>query len=459
VDTFQQRVIIDNENNYLVLVTEKMGPEYLGIGGVNPPLNKRIIKYDSNLNKIWESEVPEHIYNLVSHGGREIDFFIDASNNLYLNLPRAGDYYGLGYDLYKVNPSGNFEFLYTTYVSDKFYANENSIYMAKNYFLYEDSSKLYVLDKQNGNLIEEINIGHEKILDIFSIGNDNYFYTYEEISNNTPDFLYLYKNGTKIFTRNLPNNYGIYQYEIDDAGTLFFATYYAADRRLNKININNIYSYYNTSDDITRFKRFNNGNIFLYLDDDSTLIVDENLNYITNGDTIDSFNPYLIAWENYILFGTNFENSVRVINQDGEIINYFTTKGFLHDWYSQFDNQGNLIMVGQFGDRIHTFNEYGWFRGFIHNYGNLNSILDVDDIAIDTVENELTIYPNPTSDILKINIQNHNVKKIILYDITGKKLKVYDQSSIDLKEFKPGLYIIEIHTETRKVLTSKVIKI
>jgi len=284
---FQQRVIIDNDNNYLVLVTEKMGPEYLGIGGANPPLNKRIIKYDSSLNKIWESEVPEHIFNLVNHGGRDIDFFIDASNNLYLNLPRAGDNYGLGYDLYKVNPNGNFEFINATYVADKFYANENSIFMAENYFLYEDSSIFYVLDKNSGNLTEEVNVGHEEFLDIFSIGDDYYFYTYEEISNNTPDFLYLYKNGVKIYTRSLPNNFGIYQYEIDNEGTLFFATDYAGDRRLNKIDINNSYSFYNTSDDITRFKTFNNGNIFLYLDDNSTLILDENLNLITNGDNID----------------------------------------------------------------------------------------------------------------------------------------------------------------------------
>ena len=456
---FQQKVIIDNDNNYLVLVTEKMGPEYLGIGGANPYLNKRIIKYDSNLNKIWETEVPEHIFNLVNHGGRDIDFFIDDSNHLYLNLPRSGDNYGLGYDLYKVNPNGDFDFINTTYVADKFHVNENLIFMAENYFLYEDASILHILDKENGNLMEEINIGHEEFLEIFSIENDYYFYTYEEITNNTPDFLYLYKNGVKLFTRNLSNNYGIYKYEIDEEGTLLFATDYSGERKLNKIDINNSYSYYNTSDDIATFETFNNGNVFLYLNDNSTLILDENLNFITLGETINTHNPYLMALENYMLLGTSFENSVRVINQKGEIIDYFKTKGFLHNWYSQLDNQGNLIMVGQFGDRIYTFNEYSWFRGFIHNYGTLNNILSVDDITIDNVEDDFTLYPNPTSDILNINIQNQNIEKIILYDISGKKLKVFDKSSIDLMEFKTGLYIIKIHTETRKVLTSKVIKI
>jgi hypothetical protein len=357
-----------------------------------------------------------------------------------------------------VNPNGNFEFINATYVADKFHVNENSIFMAENYFLYEDASILHILDKESGNLMEEINIGHEEFLEIFSIENDYYFYTYEEITNNTPDFLYLYKNGVKLFTRNLSNNYGIYQYEIDEEGTLLFATDYSGERKLNKIDINNSYSYYNTSDDIATFRTFNNGNIFLYLDDNSTLILDENLNFITLGETINTYNPYLMALENYMLLGTSFENSVRVINQKGEIIDYFKTKGFLHHWYSQLDNQGNLIMVGQFGDRIYTFNEYGWFRGFIHNYGTLNNILNINDIAIDNVEDDFTLYPNPTSDILNVNVKNQNIEKIILYDISGKKLKVFNESSIDLMEFKTGLYFIKIHTKTRKVLTSKVVK-
>ncbi|WP_435132069.1 T9SS type A sorting domain-containing protein [Formosa sp. A9] len=455
---FQQRVIIDNENNYLVLVTEKMGPEYLGIGGTNPPLNKRIIKYDSNLNKLWESEVPEHIFNLINHGGRDIIFFIDSSNNLYLNLPRKGDTYGLGYSLYKVNPKGDFEFINTSHIADKFYANENSIYLAHNYFLYEDSSKLYVLDKNNGNLKEEIDVGHEEFLDIFSIGDDIYFYTYEAISNNSPELIYLYKNGVKINTKNLPRNFGMYRYEIDNDGTLFFATEYGGDRRLNKIDINNSYSYYNTSDEIIKFKRFTNGNIFLYLDDNSTLILDENLNFITNGDTFDSPNPHLMAYENYLLFGTAFENSVRVINDNGEVINYFSVEGSLNNWYSQIDNQGNLILTGKSGNKIYTFNEYSWFRGFIHNYGNLSSILNIDDFTIGNVENDLRLYPNPTSNILNIKTNNKIIDKIILYDISGQKIKAYYKSPINLKELKTGLYIIKIYTDSGEALTSKVIK-
>jgi len=454
---FQQRIIVDNENNYLVLVTEKMGPEYLGIGGSNPPLNKRIIKYDSNLDKLWEAEVPEHIFNLVNHGGRDIEYFIDTNNNLYLNLPRSGNNYGLGYDLYKVTPNGIFEFINNSYIPDKFFANEMNIFIANNRFSSADESTIYKLDKNTGNLIEEINIGSEIVLDFFSIGLDNYFYTYDEYSNNTPDIIFLYKNGTKIFTRDLIYEYGIHPYEIDKEGTLYFSTSNQG-WKINKLDINNSYSNYSTPGEVEAIKKFNNGNIFIYLENYSTLILDGNLNFITNGEDINSWNPYLINRGNYILFGTSFENSIRIIDQNGTVIKYFKIQGYLHDWYSKFDKEGNLITVGQIGNRIYTFNEYGWYRGFIHSYGILDNVLSVEDIDFNDLEKGLKIYPNPTSDILNIEFKNHDIDKVFLYDLFGKQLKEFNSKEISLMNLKSGIYIIKVVTTSNFIINSKVIK-
>ncbi len=455
---FQQRIIVDKENNYLVLVTEKMGPEYLGIGGANPPLNKRIIKYDSDFNLIWESAIPNHIFNLVNHGGRDIDYFIDDNNNLILNLPRAGDNYGLGYDLYKVTPNGSFEFINKSFIADKFFVNEESIFLALNRFSSAESTIVYKLDKSTGDLIEEINLGSEMILDFFTIGKDNYFYTYDDYRNNTPDVIFLYKNGIKLFTRNLRNNRGIGPYRIDDNGTLFFGTNNGSDRRINKLDTNNTYTYSNITSFIRALKTFKSGNMFLYLDNNHSLVIDNDLDIIANGEEIDSFNPFLMTWGDHILLGTATENSIRVIDEKGVVVNHFRVKGFLHNWYSQFDNQGNLIMVGQFGDRIYTFNEYGWFRGFIHNYGTLNNILSVEEIENDTILNDFIVYPNPTSGILNIKISSQNIEKVILYDISGRELKqIKNKNVVDLKGFSSGLYFIKIYTTDDKILNSKII--
>ena len=457
---FQQRVIIDNENNYLVLVTEKMGPEYLGVGGANPPLNKRIIKYNSELVKLWEVEIPDYIFNLVNHGGKDIDYFIDASNNLFLNLPRAGNSYGLGYDLYKVTPSGILEFVNNTYVVNEFYGNEDYIFMAWNYFLYEDSSKFYVLDKTTGSLISEIELGHEEFLEIFTIGDDYYFYTFENITNNTPDFIYLYKNGVKQYTRSLSNNYGIYPYHIDEEGTLFFSTRNPPENRLNRLDISNNYSFYNTVDNIYGLKQFNNGNKFLFLDNNNTLILDSDLNFITDGEDIDVSTIYLMAHGNYILLGTYYDNSIRVIDTNGSIVKHFYLQsGFLHNWYSKFDNQGNLIMVGEDNNRIYTFNEYGWARGFIHNFGTIDNQLDIDDFYTNNLNTEVNEYPNPTSHAITIKINGNTIDTATLFDMSGKQIKIFNKSDIDLNDFESGIYLMRIVTTSKDIINTKIIKI
>ncbi|WP_225035536.1 T9SS type A sorting domain-containing protein [Winogradskyella sp. SM1960] len=455
---FQQRVIIDNDNNYLVLVTEKMGPEYLGIGGVNPPLNKRIIKYDSDLEMLWEVEIPNNIFNLVNHGGKDIDFFFDADNNLFLNLPRAGNNYGLGYSLYKVTPNGNIEYVNDTYVAKMFHANENYILMAEDYFMYDDTSKIYILDKVTGNLINEIEVGHEEFLEIFTIGEDYYFYTYESITNNTPDFIYLYKNGVKQFTRSLDNNYGIFPYEIDENGTLFFSTRNPPERRLNKLDIYNNYSYYLTADQIYGLKKFSNGNMFLFLNNDNTLVLDDDLNLLSNGDDLDVSNIYLMTHGDYILLGTYYDNNIRIIDNNGSVVKHlYLQSGYLHNWYSKFDNQGDVIMVGQNGNRISTFNEYGWARGFIHKFGTIENLLTIEEFETSNY-NIVTLYPNPTSSILNIKISNKIVETVILFDTAGKQLKIFNNSIIDLEDFKSGIYFIKIITASKDIINKKIIK-
>lgn len=165
-----------------------------------------------------------------------------------------------------------------------------------------------------------------------------------------------------------------------------------------------------------------------------------------------------MIWGNNILFGTGTENSIRVINQEGEVIDYFKIKGFLHDWYSKFDKQGDLIMVGQFGNRIYTFNQYGWYRGFIHNYGTLDMVLSNEEVNFNNQGKGFIIYPNPTSGVLNIDIPNNHIEKVILYDIHGKYLKNFNENNVDLSDFNSGIYFIKIFTSSNSVINSKVIK-
>ena len=159
-----------------------------------------------------------------------------------------------------------------------------------------------------------------------------------------------------------------------------------------------------------------------------------------------------------MLFGDTFERSIRVIDQTGNILSYFdTNNGYLHDWYSRFDHDGNLILTGQFGNGIYLQHSYGWYRGFLEKL-SLSSILSVENEPIEIYENELTLYPNPTSDLLQIQLKNQQFDRAVLYDLSGKKIKESDINRMSLHNLNTGLYFVKVHTTSGNVITSKVIK-
>jgi|GEM_PF-2192477 len=79
-----------------------------------------------------------------------------------------------------------------------------------------------------------------------------------------------------------------------------------------------------------------------------------------------------------------------------------------------------------------------------------------------------TFYPNPTNDIIRVNIQNTelNLKnRFIVMDITGKELinevvlsEHSSEFAINLSEFVKGIYFIKVIDSSGNVYTSKVIK-
>jgi hypothetical protein len=84
-----------------------------------------------------------------------------------------------------------------------------------------------------------------------------------------------------------------------------------------------------------------------------------------------------------------------------------------------------------------------------------------DDTGFDDLNNELTVYPNPTSSVVKI-IHTQNIKTIEVYDIGGKLVYANQavlggQIEIDLSVYQDGIYNFRLITED-KIINGKVIK-
>jgi hypothetical protein len=76
-------------------------------------------------------------------------------------------------------------------------------------------------------------------------------------------------------------------------------------------------------------------------------------------------------------------------------------------------------------------------------------------------ENEVSLYPIPTSNMINIDLKIKESVQINLLSIEGKKLMSMNSSSskntIDLSSYKKGIYFIEIKYNDQ-VLIKKVIK-
>jgi hypothetical protein len=65
------------------------------------------------------------------------------------------------------------------------------------------------------------------------------------------------------------------------------------------------------------------------------------------------------------------------------------------------------------------------------------------------LQNNFSLYPNPTKDILNINTKaNIWINQLIIFDINGKQVQLSnDQTTVDVSKLNPGLYFIKIKTD------------
>ena len=78
---------------------------------------------------------------------------------------------------------------------------------------------------------------------------------------------------------------------------------------------------------------------------------------------------------------------------------------------------------------------------------------------------DVSIYPNPTSDYLTLNIHNYLAidGSIRFYDMTGKMVKEQPLKSassiIDMRELPSGIYIYHIYDNLKEIFSNKVVKV
>ncbi|MBJ2173631.1 T9SS type A sorting domain-containing protein [Aureibaculum sp. A20] len=467
--SFQQKVLIDDDNNYVVFVTEKMGPRAYFIGSVISPTSSYVYKFDSNLNLLWNLEIPK-IYSIIN-SGRDNLLKIDSNNNIYANVQNDGDPdIENQYTLIKISPEGEIVFKINSVLSADLIVNNNDIYLATfKSFPSGDSANFYTtiykLDGNSGDLIESYKYDRLYYTKGFvSNAGEVYFYMNSDFNLNDPS-MYLYNLDNLIFKRSLhlsPKS-DVRFPNISENGDLLFGTIsysISGNNRLHKLTFDNRYNSNTTSIVIYDLLVLDNGKIFVRLKNEYSKVYNADLSLFSSNNSFEmsGVGSYLSKFKNNILYARTFDNTVRVFDENSKMTELLYIDGYVGHWYSQQDKDGYLITTGSIGNQISTFQWYSWARGYIRKY-NLDDVLAVADYSdVVTKKNKILLFPNPTKNHINIKLNDYIIDEVTLYDMSGKKLKNFSGTNkIDISNISSGIYVLKIKSGNL-IFESKIIK-
>lgn len=84
--------------------------------------------------------------------------------------------------------------------------------------------------------------------------------------------------------------------------------------------------------------------------------------------------------------------------------------------------------------------------------------LDVSTEEVNTMHSSLTVYPNPTTDIVHIQMEDQDLKSITVMDSFGKCIMTSGNSSFSVKDLNSGMYFIVIQS-TQGTVVRRLIKL
>jgi hypothetical protein len=459
---FRQKVIIDNNDNYIVASEEKLGPDNFAIGGSRGPLRNTLYKYDSNLNLLWSLDIDNAMVN--AHSSLDKNFLVDRSNNIYINTKVDEN----NFELIKVSANGSILYQVPSQRSANIYFDhQNNINVVSppvsNNTTYDDDTIIYTIDPGNGSLLNTQLFEGLIFLENYSnVFGDSYIYMYTGNNSfgDTSPRLSIYKNLILEFETNLAifgTFGGITSYTTDDIGNFYFSSSWAQiNAKLHKISLDNNYSFIDIDNPIRDIIMIND-KIFTHNNNGYYKVYNSSLGLVSTSTSTYDNQPRLFRFGNNILSNTPFDNLVKVLDENTVEIDEFKLPSVLSFQYAGIDSENFLILTGEFGNQIPTFQEFGWARGFIHKYNAADITLSIADNDFLT-ENNIQVYPNPTNTTINIKSPEHNITKVELYDLNGKLWLQANHSTVDISHLTASMYLIKIFLNNGNIVNGKIIK-
>lgn len=144
------------------------------------------------------------------------------------------------------------------------------------------------------------------------------------------------------------------------------------------------------------------------------------------------------------------------ISQSGTVLS--TTGTGSYQWFLEGTAISGAI------NQTYTPNQNGNYTVMITDVNGckgLSSIFNITNlsVAVNSLDKGISIYPNPTTGMVTISLENETIDKVEILDILGKVVitKTETTSQIDVSELAKGVYVFKIYSGGT-VIQKKVIK-
>ena len=163
-----------------------------------------------------------------------------------------------------------------------------------------------------------------------------------------------------------------------------------------------------------------------------------------------------------IFFSTENDGDAIAVNYPDEVSQFevYYTNNSGADW-GKVDSENLDYVSASSADVAFDGNNATIYIGS-SDLGLVTYTIDFDNLGIDDPifeeENQLSIYPNPATDVININ-SDKNINVVAIYDSTGKLVKkVVATSQIQISDLNAGIYFIKASLSNNNVVSTKFIK-
>ena len=184
--------------------------------------------------------------------------------------------------------------------------------------------------------------------------------------------------------------------------------------------------------------------------------ITSNISHISNLQSVNSCDSIITTYVRVTIIDNSViqDSNSLISNQDGATYRWLNCDSN----YSFIAGGTNKLFIAQHnGNYAVEINYNGCIDTSDCYHIIISSLIDIE------LTNNILIYPNPTNNILNIDLKGNTANKLIILDINGREIKEYklnkDETQIDLSNLINGAYIIRVYDKKEMIYQSQVIKV